>query len=301
LFRGHNIKEFSSILAGIGWGLFIDELGKFITSDNNYFYQPAAPIIYLLFVILAFTILFVQRKLTNISNSKTDNQTKIFQVIEDLEEIARKDFDSGEKKESIKVLKQVIATEQDIDQKTFAQNLLRIVEGQKITGNKDKSFSFSYVIVQRIRTAFSKFIKSRKFMLALLVFLSLRVLLIAINLYFVLNPVTQVVGVNASNPVILWILKSIVQPSQNNVGLVVTLLSSQVIINFMIIISLSLSLFRNRYLIRPVKVLIIISIVFVDVLLFYVNQMSTFATSIIDLLLFLLINELQKSEVVTDS
>lgn len=51
IFLGSRILTWSAFLNGVGAGLFIDEVGKFITANNDYFYPPAAPLIYAFFLL----------------------------------------------------------------------------------------------------------------------------------------------------------------------------------------------------------------------------------------------------------
>ena len=55
-------KPTAAVVGGVGFGLFIDEVGKFVTKDVNYFYRPAIAIIYVCFVVLFGVIRWLSRR-----------------------------------------------------------------------------------------------------------------------------------------------------------------------------------------------------------------------------------------------
>jgi len=77
-FLDHRSKRIAAVLGGIGFGTFIDELGKFITRDNDYFFQPAVALIYVIFVLIFFTIRAIGRR-RYLSNQ--ERQTNVIDII----------------------------------------------------------------------------------------------------------------------------------------------------------------------------------------------------------------------------
>lgn len=54
-------KPVVAILFGAGFGLFLDEIGKFVTRDNDYFFKPSIAIMYVVIVLVLLSARFIAR------------------------------------------------------------------------------------------------------------------------------------------------------------------------------------------------------------------------------------------------
>jgi hypothetical protein len=84
-----SVRDFSALLAGVGFGLVWDELGKFITQDNNYFFKPTTGLIYLTFIGLYLGARYI-------SGKRFTEDDYLANVLDVLKEAAIKDLDSRE-------------------------------------------------------------------------------------------------------------------------------------------------------------------------------------------------------------
>jgi hypothetical protein len=99
----------AAILTGLGIGLFLDEIGKFITRTNDYFYPPAAPIIYIIFLLTVWLYLRLRQP------APQEPRAVMYRVLEDLSEVLDGDLDTDERAELVTRLAFVQENARDAD------------------------------------------------------------------------------------------------------------------------------------------------------------------------------------------
>lgn len=88
----------AAVLGGFGFGAFIDELGKFITGDNNYFFRPAMALIYIIFVLIYLAVEAI------IHRPELSEQERLVNALEITKEVALSDLDHQERERALKLL-----------------------------------------------------------------------------------------------------------------------------------------------------------------------------------------------------
>ncbi len=107
-----------ALLSGVGVGLFIDEVGKFITQTNDYFYPAAAPIIYAFFLLTVLLYLRVRRA------PSRNVRAELYRALDGLAEVLDHDLDARERTSLEDRLMYVVEQASDPDLAGLAKDLL---------------------------------------------------------------------------------------------------------------------------------------------------------------------------------
>jgi len=91
-FIGRRSELWAAVLGGAGFGTFIDEVGKFVTKDNNYFFEPSVAIMYMVFVLIVISLQMLK------SGWTFTKREYLINALKGLEEVALLDLDEDEKK-----------------------------------------------------------------------------------------------------------------------------------------------------------------------------------------------------------
>jgi hypothetical protein len=97
-YHGPKVRRTAAVLGGVGFGFFVDELGKFITSDNDYFFKPAAGVIYIVFVALFFFTRWLRRR------GELTPREALVNAADLVKEAALHDLDAREQRRAVELL-----------------------------------------------------------------------------------------------------------------------------------------------------------------------------------------------------
>lgn len=91
-FLNRAVKSWAAIFGGLGFGMFIDELGKFVTSDNDYFFRPTIALVYVVFIMLFLMFRGIERYFRFSHREYTANALEVTKeaIIHNLDEEEKK-------------------------------------------------------------------------------------------------------------------------------------------------------------------------------------------------------------------
>jgi len=100
---GRRWRQPAAVLGGAGFGFFIDEVGKFVTSDNDYFYKPSAAIIYIVFICLYFAARWTRER-----RGFTDEE-QVASALDLFTDATVRGFNEREKRRALRLLEEAKA------------------------------------------------------------------------------------------------------------------------------------------------------------------------------------------------
>jgi len=150
--HGETARKMGAIFSGIGWGLFVDEIGKYLTSDNDYWFRPAIILMYVIFVLL----FLIYRKLEK--SNPISSKNLLYSILVRLEDVAEDDLEVSEKDQLLKKINTLIKMKPWGNSMRLAMGLEEIVKSMETKNDKgkgrwsmwwDRTKTFSYKVFKR--------------------------------------------------------------------------------------------------------------------------------------------------------
>jgi hypothetical protein len=104
-FLGRTLRGWLAIAGGAGFGLFVDELGKLITTDVDYFYRPALPLIYAVFVVLFLACQAI------VDRARASPRTALAQALEVIQSGVLRGMAAADRDRALALLREAAPTE----------------------------------------------------------------------------------------------------------------------------------------------------------------------------------------------
>lgn len=137
---GRRVYRVTAVLGGIGIGLFIDEVGKFITTSNDYFYPAAAPLIYATFLLAVLVYLRARRRI------QPDPRSLLLTSLQLMEEAVDDDLQDHERDLLRERLHAAAARAPLEEQRRLAAALLAFIESRQLDVAPDAVSRFQPLI-----------------------------------------------------------------------------------------------------------------------------------------------------------
>ena len=281
IYANRTVFDLSAILAGVGMGLFIDEVGKFITQSNDYFFPAAAPIVYMLFLMTLWVYLLVRSK------QQPNPRSLLYEVFSMLGEYLDKDFSEIEKN---KILEQ-LALARALDTEGEYGDLVNSIEGF-LLGNQIQLVAHQDDFLSRFLKPIIEFeethLPERRFR---------RLLVFALGLWgliTVANPFISILlsskGVTVSG---LWaelINTNLPLLTESSAVLLIRLFGEILVGVILLVCAFFLCVGKKRIAVHVAHTTLLISICGLYFLVFYFDQFSAIVYVLIQFIVFTLVS-----------
>jgi hypothetical protein len=280
IFANRWVYSVSAVVGGVGIGLFIDEVGKFITVKNDYFFPAAAPIIYVFFLLTVMILIQIR-----LMKDKNEN-IHIHKALDKIHDILEHPVSAKEQRQIVEQIELLMKNEQPGKKLDLEKNIvdfLRLDDDNPNTVENESSKSKVLVFLSNNALSVWKFISK--------------------NMRTILIIGTLAIGLlNLKNPALYYFKNelpdNIVQVLEISVGRQVSeqeaedfyhfRVIAEVVVGFSMIISAFILMGRHKLtgcIIGTIAFLVCLLVV--DFTLFYFEQFSSIITTSIQFLLLL--------------